>query len=49
MIDHSKAGKDYIARFKDNPVMDEDLKRLVLQLADAALKPYKVKDEPKKA
>ena len=47
MIDHSKAGKDYIARFRDNPAMDADLKHLISQLADAALKPYRKKDEAK--
>ena len=43
-IDHSKTGKEYITRFKDNPVMDDEMKRLILELASAALKPYRRKE-----
>ena len=47
MVEHSEPGKAYVARFKENPEMDDELKRLLQLLADEALRPYRTKDEAK--
>ena len=43
-IDHSATGQEYVARFKGDPVLDDEMKRLILDLADTALKPYRKRE-----